>query len=147
MLPSTHRMRRSGDFRVTVRTGTRGARPTLVVHLAGEDPTHDHAGDPAAPALVGIVVSRALGTAVTRNTVRRRLRALLARRVDRLPAGSRLVVRALPAAAAAPSRMLADDLDAALERASRRFSSAVTAGVPSRGPAAGPAERPAGAGR
>jgi ribonuclease P protein component len=56
---------------------------------------------------------------VARNRVRRRLRHLLRDRLDRLPAGSRLVVRVLPGAAAASSAQLAGALDRALARVVR----------------------------
>jgi ribonuclease P protein component len=62
------------------------------------------------------VVARTVGGAVIRNRVRRRLRHLMAPRLARLPAGSRVVVRALPPAAAASGPELATDLDAALDR-------------------------------
>lgn len=122
MLPSEYRMRHRGDFRVTVRTGSRGVSRTLVVHLAP--------GAGVGPARVGLVVSRSLGGAVVRNTVRRRLRSLLRRRLGQLPTGSRVVVRALPEAAAASSARLADDLDTALVAAGRRAGRAVSVGAP-----------------
>jgi ribonuclease P protein component len=53
---------------------------------------------------------------VTRNRVRRRLQHLCADRLGALPAGSILVVRALPPAAAADSALLGRELDAALKR-------------------------------
>ncbi|TDE12611.1 ribonuclease P protein component [Jiangella asiatica] len=113
MLKAEHRLRRSADFRVIVRRGVRVGRPTMVVHLmpAGE------AGPPDAPPSVGLVVGRTVGGAVVRNTVRRRLRHLLAERLDRLPRGSSVVVRALPGIAGAPSSTLARELDTALDRA------------------------------
>lgn len=121
MLPSDHRMRRRDDFRVAVRTGVRAAGPTLVVHLAP--------GRGEGPVRIGLVVSRSVGAAVVRNTVRRRLRALLHQRLDRVPAGARVVVRALPEAAGASSRRLGEDLDAAMRRAVRRAGHEATAGV------------------
>jgi ribonuclease P protein component len=51
--------------------------------------------------------------------VSRRLRHLLRERLEAVPAGSRLVVRASPAAATATSAELGADLDAALVRLSR----------------------------
>ncbi len=42
---------------------------------------------------------------------------MIAPRLALLPRGTRLVVRALPAAATAPSAQLAADVDSALERA------------------------------
>jgi ribonuclease P protein component len=71
----------------------------------------------AASPRVGFVVSRAIGGAVGRNAVRRRLRHLMRDRLDTLPVGSTVVIRALPAAATASSAELAADLDAALARA------------------------------
>jgi ribonuclease P protein component len=73
---------------------------------------HEHG-----PAQVAFAVSRAVGDAVTRNQVRRRLRHLMAERLPRLPAGSATVVRALPATAVADAAHLAHDLDRALDRA------------------------------
>jgi len=67
-------------------------------------------------ARVGFVVSKAVGGAVVRTRVKRRLRAVLAQRLERLPAGSLLVVRANPAAAEATSAELARSVDRVLER-------------------------------
>ena len=64
-------------------------------------------------------MSKAVGGSVVRHAVTRRLRHLVAPRLHRLPAGSTLVVRALPPAAAASSEQLGSDLDAALDRALR----------------------------
>jgi ribonuclease P protein component len=65
---------------------------------------------------VGFVVSKGVGNAVVRHRVTRRLRALVAARIEGWPAGSRVVVRALPPAATASSAALAEDLDACLRR-------------------------------
>jgi ribonuclease P protein component len=83
------------------------------VHL-WEPPTEEPAV--GADAQVGFVVSKAVGTAVDRNRVKRRLRALVAERLDRLPAGAVVAVRALPSAAGASSVALGRDLDRALDR-------------------------------
>lgn len=64
----------------------------------------------------GFVVSKAVGNAVVRNTVKRRLRHLMRERIDLLPPGSLVVVRALPGAGDADHPHLARDLDAALQR-------------------------------
>lgn len=68
---------------------------------------------------VGFVVSRAVGTAVTRNQVKRRLRHLVRERLSSLPGASVLVVRALPPSADASYAELAADLDAALGKLAR----------------------------
>ncbi len=68
------------------------------------------------PARVGFAVSRAVGNAVVRNRVKRRLRHLVREHLASLPESAVLVVRALPAAAAAPSKELGIDLTRCLER-------------------------------
>ena len=77
----------------------------------------DHS--PCGP-VVGLVVSKAVGTAVTRNLVKRRLRELVRVRLTTLPADAGIVVRALPPAASRPFDLLGADLDAALQTAVRR---------------------------
>jgi ribonuclease P protein component len=69
---------------------------------------------------VGFIVSKAVGPAVTRNLVKRRLRHLARERLTSLPGSAVLVVRALPASAAATYADLAADFDSALDRASGR---------------------------
>jgi ribonuclease P protein component len=121
MLPAVHRMRLSSDFEAAVRRGRRSGRRCLVVHVFVREPD----GATAEPARVGFVVSRAVGTAVVRTRVKRRLRAVMAARTSMLPAGSLIVVRANPAAAGADSSVLASDVDAALPRALPRSAAAI----------------------
>lgn len=106
-------MRRSGDFSRAVRGGVRTGKSTLVVHLAASSSETD------APS-VGFVVSKAVGNAVVRNRVKRRLRAIVADRMPDLPAGVLIVVRALPEAAAADYARLDADLGSCLRRALAR---------------------------
>ncbi|MET7901580.1 ribonuclease P protein component [Streptomyces sp. NPDC005336] len=120
MLPTEHRLRRREDFAAAVRRGRRAGRPLLVVHyrsgLTSGD-TDPHApGESAPPARAGFVVSKAVGGAVVRNLVKRRLRHLMRDRIDRFPAGSLVVVRALPGAGEAGYDQLARDLDTAVQR-------------------------------
>ena len=102
-------MRSSADFSATVRRGRRAGTPTLVLHWLGDKSTGE-------PAKVGYVVSKAVGNSVARHRVVRRLRAQTAKRAQRIPAGSWLVVRALPPAAAADSAVLGADLGRAFDR-------------------------------
>ena len=128
MLPSESRLRRREDFATAVRRGRRVGRPLLVVHLytgdataafANPQPANPHsAGGNFLPARAGFVVSKAVGVAVVRNRVKRRLRHLVAERIGDLPAGSLIVVRALPSAAEAQYADLARDLDSALRKLS-----------------------------
>jgi ribonuclease P protein component len=66
---------------------------------------------------VGFVVSRAVGNAVVRNRVKRRLRHLVREHLASLPGSAVLVVRALPAATTASSLELGADLARCLKRA------------------------------
>jgi ribonuclease P protein component len=113
-------MRHGRDFDTAVKRGRRSGRRTVVMHVATVGvvaaPTSGAAITPA-PAQVGFVVSKAVGSAVVRNRVKRRLRALLADRLDRIPPGVLVVVRANPASASVSSRELAADLDVVLPRA------------------------------
>lgn len=111
MLPAASRLRRSDDFTLTVRRGRRAARGTLVVHLYPSDPA-----PPDQCARAGLIVSKAVGGAVVRNQVARRVRHLLRDRLANCPRGAMIVVRALPASAVASSAVLGADLDAALRR-------------------------------
>ncbi|WP_328311752.1 ribonuclease P protein component [Streptomyces sp. NBC_00442] len=116
MLPTENRLRRREDFATAVRRGRRAGRPLLVVHLSSGT-TDPHApGESAPPTRAGFVVSKAVGVAVVRNLVKRRLRHLMRERLSQLPAGSLVVVRALPGAGDADHAQLARDLDAALAR-------------------------------
>ncbi|MEU9110709.1 ribonuclease P protein component [Streptomyces sp. NPDC048483] len=116
MLPTEHRLRRREDFATAVRRGRRAGRPLLVVHFRSGATDPHAAGERVPPTRAGFVVSKAVGVAVVRNKVKRRLRHLMRDRLDRLPAGSLVVVRALPGAGAAEHDQLARDLDAALQR-------------------------------
>ena len=114
-------MRRGDEFARAIRGGRRAGRPTLVAHLWFVDSAVVRSSVEEArtgPARAGFVVNKAVGPAVVRNRVKRRLRHLVAARLDRLPEGAVLVVRALPPAAAASGEDLARDLDSALGRLS-----------------------------
>jgi ribonuclease P protein component len=125
VLPQQSRMRRAEDFRRVLRTGRRAGGSVLTGHLllpVGPDgavgtPGEVLSGDPAK---VGFVVSRAVGSAVVRNRVKRRLRELMRGRLASLPRGCLLVLRAHPAAASARQADLAADLDLVIGRLLRR---------------------------
>lgn len=112
MLPRAHRLTDGSGFTHAVRRGRRAGARHLVVHLWAPSGTAVAAGPPRA----GLVVSKAVGQAVVRTQVKRRLRHLLRDRIGTLHPGSILVVRALPPAAGASSHRLGEDLDRALAR-------------------------------
>ena len=102
-------MRSSKDFQRTTRRGVRVGRPTLVVHAARipDDAMKGASAGRSAPRF-GFVVNGAVGNAVIRNRVKRRLRHLAAARVAVTPAGIDIVVRALPRAATDPAEVPID---------------------------------------
>ncbi|WP_447038550.1 ribonuclease P protein component [Streptomyces sp. DSM 118878] len=116
MLPTEHRLRRREDFATAVRRGRRAGRPLLVVHLRSGATDPHVPGETLPPTRAGFVVSKAVGNAVVRNTVKRRLRHLMRDRLASVPPGSLVVVRALPGAGDADHAQLARDLDTALQR-------------------------------
>ena len=105
----------------------------MVVHLLMSSREHPHGASVEAPR-VGFVVSKAVGSAVTRNLVKRRLRHLARERTGLLPRESMVVVRALPGAAAASYDDLARELDRCLEACGANMNSpedhAAQAGLP-----------------
>jgi ribonuclease P protein component len=114
VLASAQRLRRSKDFAAAVRGGRRAARGVVLVHLTvpADPPVDAQSKDVSTRA--GFIVSKAVGGAVTRNTIRRRLSHLTRERLAGLPPGSTLVVRALAGAADVAYPRLAADLDAAI---------------------------------
>jgi ribonuclease P protein component len=118
VLPASHRMTRSEDFTSTVRRGRDTSRVGTSLLVLHQSTSGDDVG--VSPPRVGFVVSRAVGGAVVRNRTKRQLRHLVGDRIATLPAGSRLVVRALPAAGGATGTELAASLDTGLSRLSSR---------------------------
>ncbi|CAM4236214.1 ribonuclease P protein component [Nocardiopsis rhodophaea] len=116
MLSPSNRMRHSAEFGLVMRKGRRAGRQALgVVYLA--PPSDSAAGEE--PPRVGFVVSKAVGGAVVRKRVQRRLRHLMRDRIGHLPGGSLLVVRAKPVAASLGYDALAAQLDSALNAVTR----------------------------
>lgn len=136
MLPRRSRLTRPADFRAVLRRGPssgagqvrrtrrRAGTDLLVVHVAlapsGDEAADSGVAHPSSdPPRVGFTVSGAVGNSVVRHRVVRRLRALVAHRLDQLPAGADLVIRALPPAARATTADLGQALDVALSRTLR----------------------------
>ncbi|MEC3914156.1 ribonuclease P protein component [Nocardia sp. CDC160] len=118
MLPEPYRLHRRTDFSRTVRQGRRIGRRDLVVHVLLHD---DHESGPT-PAIrvggphFGLIVSKAVGPAVVRHRVARRLRHICATLTAELPGGADIVIRALPGAADAPSEELLRQLRSGLRK-------------------------------
>lgn len=69
----------------------------------------------------GLVVSKAIGNAVTRHKVSRQLRHLFAQNMHLLPDDAWVVIRALPGLAQASAQEQADDVRAALTKAATKW--------------------------
>jgi len=91
VLAKANRVVLAGDFRAAVRRGRRSTTPSAVYYRLPTDPAH--------PLRFGVIVSKAVGNAVNRNLVRRRLRALGRERVDAGGMGEDVVIRVLPGSA------------------------------------------------
>lgn len=114
MLPRAHRMVDPKDFRCAFRQGARAGDPILVVHVRTDEEE--------TPPLVGFVVpKRELKRASDRNRVKRQLRHLMRQRLDTIPEGAKVVVRASKNALGQDSQELAAHLDSALSRAWKRW--------------------------
>jgi ribonuclease P protein component len=100
VLAADQRLRRADDYATVMRRGRKAARDGLVVHLL----TRDEPG--ATGWRAGFVVPRAVGPAVTRNRVRRRLRHLLRDELPTLRPGTDLVIRVQPPAASSSFEQL-----------------------------------------
>ena len=88
MLDRANRVTRPADFKSAVRTGRRFGTANMVVHVRTTAP-----GDPVR---FGFIITKAVGNAVTRNLVRRRLRSACRTALPTLGTGTDVVVRALP---------------------------------------------------
>ncbi|WP_159500958.1 ribonuclease P protein component [Microbacterium sp. 18062] len=111
MLSRPNRLTDGAEYRAVVRRGVRCSGPHTVTYVVatGEDRA----------ARFGFIVSKKVGSAVVRNTVRRRLKAICASALPNLGRGADVVVRALPGAADATFR----ELDAHVTRCLVRSAS------------------------
>ncbi|WP_431710722.1 ribonuclease P protein component [Glutamicibacter uratoxydans] len=91
MLPKNQRLRLAQDLSATVRSGVRSGRRNVVLYARHQ--VEPHGGD-----RVGFIVSKAVGNAVVRNLIKRRMREI-ARSLRSDTGEYDVVVRALPGAA------------------------------------------------
>ena len=109
-----HRLTRSRDFEAVYRHGRSASTRFLVLYWF----PRDEEGEPR----LGLAVPRGVGTAVTRNRVKRRLRELWRGRLEQVAAGCDYVLVVRPGLAEAAetrgSEWLAERLDEILGKAS-----------------------------
>jgi ribonuclease P protein component len=93
VLAKANRLVRADDYRRLVRRGRRVVTSHAVVYIIrGSEPR---------PPRFGFIVAKTVGVAVSRNLVRRRLKALSFIALPELAAGTEIVIRALPGSAQA----------------------------------------------
>lgn len=95
------------DFKRAFRSGQKASTRNLMVYVATGEESH--------AVRVGFVVSKAVGNAVTRNRVKRRLRAIVHNRLTVMHPGI-YVIRAFPQAATATYHHLERDVDTGLSK-------------------------------
>lgn len=126
MLAPQHRLRSTALFGQTIRKGRKKGSRTVVVHVsvsggrAEELPLPLLEGATAGPRL-GLVVSKAVGNAVTRHNTSRKLRHAFRTVMEEgsldFPAGTTVVLRALPKSATASFEELVGDVRSCIRRA------------------------------
>ncbi len=104
-----HRVTRGDDYRHIVRKGNRVGGANCITHAVlyvDED----------RPARFGFIVSKAVGNAVTRNLIRRRMKSIVEKRLRDGFTGADVVFRVLPGAADIPFEQLQRETNRALNR-------------------------------
>jgi ribonuclease P protein component len=96
------------EYKAVVRRGARCSGPHTVTYVV--------ASPEGGAARFGFIVSKQVGSAVVRNTIRRRLKAICAEAISSVRPGSQVVIRALPDAASAPFHDLRAEVARCLER-------------------------------
>lgn len=112
MLARANRIVRADDYRNTVRRGRKSATAHCVVYVRS-------GSAPAGHVRFGFIVSKAVGNAVARNTVRRRLKAIAHERLSVLPEGTDVVIRALPGTIGVPWSTLLDEITEVIDKGLR----------------------------
>lgn len=108
MLARANRITRGAEYRAVVRGGRKCAASTTVTYSVTQKSGQT--------ARFGFIVSKQVGGAVVRNTVRRRLKAVCAEALPLMDAGVDVVIRALPSAASASFETLRNDVLRCLTR-------------------------------
>ncbi|GAA5200806.1 ribonuclease P protein component [Microbacterium jejuense] len=108
MLARANRLTRGADYKAVVRRGRRCAGAHTITYVSRVETD--------GPARFGFIVSRQVGGAVVRNSVRRRLKALCYASLEGVAPGNDIVIRALPTAASASFSELQADVEKCLAR-------------------------------
>lgn len=135
-----HRVTRGDDYRRIVRSGYRVGGALCIAHAVLHSPesslaqssspesspseTVVHDPSHTSPARFGFIISKAVGGAVVRNRVRRRLKYIVEQRLHEGFHGMDVVFRALPAIAAADFSEIDREVNRQLDRIDSRLRGA-----------------------
>jgi ribonuclease P protein component len=108
VLARAYRLTRGSDYRLVVRRGSRCGGARVITSMMTTDESR--------AARFGFIISKQVGGAVVRNTVRRRLKAVCAEALSRVPQGTDVVIRALPSSATATYAELQADVERCFSR-------------------------------
>ena len=104
-------MRRSTEFDATVRYGVRAVQSDVIVHIRRGNESDEGTGP-----RVGLIIGKAVGSAVERHSVARRLRHVARTMLGDLQQSDQVVIRALPSSRQVSSARLEQQLRSALRR-------------------------------
>jgi ribonuclease P protein component len=111
VLPARNRMRRSRDFDATVKFGVRVVQPDIVIYVRSRRESRELDGP-----RIGLIVGQALGSAVERHRVARRLRHAVRALLGELDPSEDMVIRALESSRNVTSGRLEQELREGLRR-------------------------------
>lgn len=121
-----NRVTKGDDYRHIVRRGNRVSGALSITHAVfrisqdESDPCDDSQIHTGSTARFGFIISKAVGNAVTRNLVRRRMKTIVDRRMSAGFTDADVVFRALPASAGASFALLESEMNTALDRLEKR---------------------------
>lgn len=122
-MAAKHRIRRGADYRAVVRTGYRVGGKHCLAHAVLLYPETDQKQNVSRETLAadltprfGFIITKAVGKAVTRNLVRRRMQSICDEAVREGFNGATVVFRVFPQAAAASYQELRDSVLKQLNR-------------------------------
>jgi ribonuclease P protein component len=108
VLARPNRLTRGAEYKAVVRRGRRCAAAHTITYVVTSTDER--------PARFGFIVSKQVGSAVVRNTVRRRLKAACFGALEGVTQGSDVVIRALPSSANADFSELRAEVERCLAR-------------------------------
>ena len=114
------RLKSHGDFVAVLKRRRKVSRNDIVVHYIVRDDSYTRGLVSPDDRRLGLAVSKSVGNAVARNTVKRRFRVLARRYEDRLPAGCDIVLRAKPTASHASFLSLEEQVASGFAKVAER---------------------------